>query len=145
MKKLLGFLAVALLASSALAPAAAAQSPYPYLIVYEDANGGGDHFTVHTYVPYTPYPNLGNISTGLTPTCNKALGLATTNWNDCISSIRLYIHNNSTLCVRLWQNTNYGGSWLNYYGGSNGYADGTLINMGSSWNDQISSINWFSC
>jgi hypothetical protein len=146
MRRILAAASAVVLAISAVAIApAVAATPYPYIRVYEDQSGSGDVWRINTYIPYVyGYPNLFNNSTGLTPTCNKAFGVQTTNWTDCITSIRLNLAGQPSgahICVGFYDDANYGHlEWAVYDG--NSYADGYLKNLNADQTDRISSIKW---
>ena len=90
---------------------ATATSACPMVLVYQDINYGGGNSVFYT----------GNIP-----------DLTTLGWNDQISSFKQY----STMQVRWYQNSNYGGtSWM--------WSAGAWVsNVGGAANDQFSSLTW---
>lgn len=95
------------------------------ITVYPNANGGG---TPKTFCASSDVSNLASIGSG---SC-----LPFPSWNDCISSVTVDIVSGSSLGVCLWTDSGYQGDGLRFI------SDRTKYNLGSTWNDKVSSIEW---
>lgn len=131
MKKKLLALVIAVLAFAPIASVAtpvqevSAACAGSSITVYPDANGGGVSKT------FCAPNNVANLASIGSTSC-----LPFPSWNDCISSVTVKLVAGSSSGVCLWTDKDFTGNGLRFINSI------TKYNLGSTWNDKVSSIEW---
>lgn len=103
------------------------------VLVYEDANWSGDALWL-----CDSNPDLGNVSHTLEGWCNGRWWGIADNWNDCISSAKIWLP--AGWCMAFHQHANYQTDGGGSYGVWVGPWSGVAVNLQGSTNDAVSSV-----
>lgn len=105
-----------------------------HFCLYESSSATGDNLVANTY-----FQNLAGYTHIFSGHCQRASVIyLADDWNDCISSVRMWINSGQKLC--LYYNAWYNSTMAYYYGPRSG----TTINLTGGKNDALSSIRFVS-